>query len=56
VIASVVERLSPRAFRSTPRRVTLPAAPAPSSRVLEELYYPTPATIAASVRSLIAET
>jgi pyruvate/2-oxoglutarate/acetoin dehydrogenase E1 component len=54
IIAAVAERLNPRDFRASPRRVTLPAAPAPTSRVLEELYYPTPATIAASIRDMVA--
>jgi pyruvate dehydrogenase E1 component beta subunit len=53
IIASVVERLAPGNFRSSPRRVTLPAAPAPTSRVLEELYYPTASTVAAAVRDMI---
>jgi pyruvate/2-oxoglutarate/acetoin dehydrogenase E1 component len=53
VIAAVAERVSPRDFRASPRRVTLPAAPAPTSRVLEELYYPTPATVASTVRAMV---
>ncbi len=40
VIAAVAERMAPTEFRATPRRVTLPDAPAPTSRVLEEIYYP----------------
>ena len=40
VIASVVERLSPGELRAAPRRITLPDAPAPTSRVLEKIYYP----------------
>lgn len=39
VIASVVERLEPGALLRSPARVTLPDAPAPTSRVLEKLYY-----------------
>lgn len=56
VIAATVERLRPQDLRAAPRRVTLPAAPAPTSRVLEQLYYPTPATVAAAVRAMIAAT
>ena len=56
VIAAVVERLDPRDLRSAPRRVTLPAASAPTSRVLEELYYPTPDTISSMVRSMVMST
>jgi pyruvate dehydrogenase E1 component beta subunit len=40
VVASVMERLSPGELRSPPRRITLPDAPAPTSRVLEKIYYP----------------
>jgi len=41
VIASVAERVDPSSLRKPPRRLTLPDAPAPTSRVLERLYYPT---------------
>lgn len=41
VITSVVERVAPSVLRQSPARVTLPDAPAPTSRVLEKLYYPT---------------
>ena len=40
VVASVMERLSSGELRSPPRRITLPDAPAPTSRVLEKIYYP----------------
>jgi pyruvate dehydrogenase E1 component beta subunit len=40
VLASVVEGLPPQALIRTPARVTLPDAPAPTSRNLELLYYP----------------
>lgn len=40
VIASVVEHIQPGQLKSTPKRITLPAAPAPTSRVLEKIYYP----------------
>lgn len=45
VIASVVEKLPPRSLRCPPVRVTLPDAPAPTSRVLEEGYYPSSAAV-----------
>jgi len=41
VITSVVERVAPSSLRQSPVRVTLPDAPAPTSRVLEKVYYPT---------------
>jgi pyruvate dehydrogenase E1 component beta subunit len=40
VIAGVSEAIEPSAWRSRPVRVTLPDAPAPTSKALETLYYP----------------
>jgi acetoin:2,6-dichlorophenolindophenol oxidoreductase subunit beta len=45
IVARVSESLSPTAWRSAPMRITLPPAPAPSSRALEQLYYPSPESI-----------
>jgi pyruvate dehydrogenase E1 component beta subunit len=42
IIAAVTESTNPKLLKSSPRRVTLPFAPAPSSPVLEKIYYPTP--------------
>jgi len=39
VIASVSEALPPSAFKASPRRLTLPDAPAPTSKPLEKAYY-----------------
>ncbi len=41
VIARVSEALSPRYFKASPIRITLPDAPAPTSKTLEAVYYPT---------------
>jgi len=41
VIAGVTESLEPGMLRTRPVRITLPAAPAPTSGPLERLYYPT---------------
>lgn len=41
IIAIVVEGLGPGGLRKRPVRITLPDAPAPTSRPLERLYYPT---------------
>ena len=40
IIARSVEALSPTTFRMKPMRLTLPDAPAPTSRWLEDAYYP----------------
>jgi pyruvate/2-oxoglutarate/acetoin dehydrogenase E1 component len=53
VIASVVGALDPGVLVARPGRVTLPDAPAPTSRVLETLYYPTAAGVVAAARSLL---
>ena len=39
IIASVVEKLPPTALIAAPRRLTLPDAPAPTSKPLEQAYY-----------------
>ena len=41
VIASVAERTKPGSLAAPPVRISLPDAPAPTSRVLEAIYYPT---------------
>lgn len=53
VIAAVSERVPPRAIRKLPVRITLPAAPAPTSRVLEKAYYPDADTVVAAARRLM---
>lgn len=54
VLASVAEGVPANAWRSSPARVTLPDAPAPTSRVLERAYYPSVETIAARCRAMCA--
>ena len=39
IIASVMEKLPPNILESAPKRIALPDAPAPTSRVLEKEYY-----------------
>jgi acetoin:2,6-dichlorophenolindophenol oxidoreductase subunit beta len=52
VIAQVCERINPRALRGAPQRVTLPAAPAPTSKPLEAAYYPTAEQVANVAKKL----
>lgn len=40
IIAGVSERLAPADWKAAPHRITLPDAPAPTSKVLEDIYYP----------------
>lgn len=49
IIASVSERIAPAVWKARPSRVTLTDTPAPSSRVLEKIYYPTCDTVVKSV-------
>ena len=49
VIARVCE--SAPALHSPPMRITLPDAPAPTSKPLETIYYPTAATVVDAVRA-----
>jgi pyruvate dehydrogenase E1 component beta subunit len=53
VIASVAERLPAGALKKAPVRITLPAAPAPTSRVLEATYYPSVETVVAAAGALV---
>jgi len=54
VIASVCEKIDPCSLRKPPRRVTLPAAPAPSSRFLEKNYYTVVEDITSAVNELLS--
>lgn len=54
MIASVCEDVSPHAMRARPARITLPHAPAPTSKPLEAAYYPTVDTVAQAVRRMVA--
>jgi len=40
IIAGVMESIDPIVLKAKPRRVTLPPTPAPTSKTLEENYYP----------------
>lgn len=52
IIASVVEGVAPDCMRAAPRRITLPDAPAPTSKVLEAIYYPTAKNILEVARGM----
>lgn len=52
VLASVLEALPTGSLRAPPARITLPDAPAPTSRVLEKAYYPSTDTLVARARAL----
>jgi acetoin:2,6-dichlorophenolindophenol oxidoreductase subunit beta len=54
LVATCSEALRPQDWRTAPQRVTLPDAPAPTSKPLEAAYYPTASNIVAKVRSMVA--
>lgn len=39
IIAQVAQAINPSLWKSKPQRITLPDAPAPTSKVLEDIYY-----------------
>ncbi len=53
LIAVTTEALQPGDWRSAPQRVTLPDAPAPTSKPLEDAYYPTAETVADRIRQMV---
>jgi pyruvate dehydrogenase E1 component beta subunit len=53
VIASVCEALTPSVWRARPVRITLPDAPAPTSKALEDIYYFSSNDIVARVTDMI---
>lgn len=50
LIALATEALEPGQWKSRPQRVTLPDAPAPTSKPLEAAYYPTASRVADTIR------
>lgn len=53
VLASVAEKLPVSALKASPARITIADAPAPTSRVLEEIYYPNASSIVAKAKQLV---
>ncbi len=53
LIARASESTNPSDWKTAPRRITLPDAPAPTSKPLEAIYYPTADSIAQAVRSMV---
>jgi pyruvate dehydrogenase E1 component beta subunit len=52
LMACVAEKVAPSLLKAPLARVTLPAAPAPTSPLLEKAYYPTAETVQACVQNL----
>lgn len=53
IIARVACEVSPAQLHARPARVTLPFAPAPTSRPLEAVYYPTVAAVISRVHQML---
>lgn len=53
ILAAVTEAVDPAKLRSRPMRIALADAPAPTSKALESIYYPTAATIVDAVRATL---
>ncbi len=53
LIATVSEHLAPSDWRAAPQRITLPDAPAPTSKPLEDTYYPSADMVVATVRRMV---
>lgn len=53
VITSAFERVAPAHWKASPDRLTLPFAPAPTSRVLEKSYYPTHLQVVSRAQKLM---
>lgn len=51
ILAAVGEALEPASLKARPFRVTIPDAPAPTSKALEENYYPDARSVADAVRT-----
>jgi pyruvate dehydrogenase E1 component beta subunit len=52
IVARAAESLPPSVWRTAPRRLTLPDAPAPTSGPLEKIYYPSVADVATAARAV----
>lgn len=55
IIASAVEGLPPSALKAAPRRLTLPDAPAPTSKPLEKAYYFQAADVTAAALQILGK-
>jgi pyruvate dehydrogenase E1 component beta subunit len=53
IMAGVMEQLPLSSFKSSPKRITLTNAPAPTSKVLEEIYYTKSSQISDAVKEIL---
>lgn len=55
ILAGVIEEIEPGVLKATPRRITLPDAPAPTSKALEDIYYTQPSQISSVVMKMVSD-
>ena len=53
IIASVTENIPPGLLKNPPKRICLPDCPAPTSRKLEEEYYPSEEKISKKIKEML---
>ena len=53
IIAGVMEHVPLASMKASPKRLTLTNAPAPTSKVLEEIYYTKPEQVISTVKEMI---
>ncbi len=53
VIAATMVQINPATFKARPGRITLPDAPAPTSKPLEAAYYPTAPQVAEAAEAMV---
>ena len=53
LIATAAEAVPPRNWKAAPARIALPDAPAPTSKPLEQAYYPTVEQVVAAAKKLV---
>jgi pyruvate/2-oxoglutarate/acetoin dehydrogenase E1 component len=53
IIAGCAEHIEPSVWKARPQRITIPDAPAPTSRALEEGYYPDAKTVIDAATSIL---
>ena len=54
-ITRVSEAIEPQLWKSKPVRISLPDAPAPSSKVLEDIYYPKPKMVTDAAKEMLTK-
>lgn len=55
VISATVEQVHPRNLKIPPQRITLPPAPAPTAKILEDAYYPTVEVVVKKIEEMICD-